>query len=129
VPDPKHRVSRPILQGGETFLAIEHDTSIPWPNGEGETPCSSLYAQTVDELSEAEDKAREAEDIEDWAAYNVHAHEVQRLRMALHDLQEGGHLGQPVVFDKPCPATALLAGAEVDLQGRVFNGDRYVGRL
>lgn len=108
---------------------IVHDTLLLWPNGGGETPCSTLYAQTFDAHSEAEIAACRAEDDEDWPAYTEHLGRAETLRQQLEALREEGHLGTPVDYGMKLPLMALVGGATMTADGHVYNGENYVGKL
>lgn len=108
---------------------VAHDSCIAWPNGRGETPCSKLYVETFDAHTEAEIAACRAEDDEDWAAYTEHLSRAEALRVQLEKLRDEGHVGTPVDYGTVLPVMALLGGATMTADGKIFNGDHFVGRL
>jgi hypothetical protein len=105
------------------------DDFIAWPNGGGETPCSRMYLETLEAKEAAERLASVAEDDEDWDQWRLQAARAAQLGEALWSLREQGHLGAPRSYDAPSAAMALLGGATVTADGRVWHGEHFVGRL
>lgn len=116
-------------QASPAVHPVEHDTSIAWPNGGGETPCTSEYLEAFEAEREHERLAYMAEDDQDWSAYRGHLARAENAREWLLALEKAGHKGEPQPFDKPCPFTALLGGATMTMQGDVYNGEHFVGNL
>lgn len=83
----------PVPLCADTGVAL--DSFIPWPNGAGHTPCTERYAALVDEQR-------------GLTADDNRYHDIEHT---LHDLREGGHVGESVRYDRPQVSIALLAGA------------------
>ena len=109
--------------------AVEHDNFLAWPNGGGETPCSSRYAELFYAKEAVDARCAAAESDEDWPRWSLEAAQAQRLDDELRALREAGHVGAPLAYDQPSPLMALLGGASMTASGEVFNGDHLVGRL
>lgn len=108
---------------------VVHDTFLAWPNGGGETPCSTAYADASDAYDEAQCLASGAEEVEDWALYHLHSVAAETLRIELQNLRDQGHVGKPETYEAVIPAMAMLGGAAMTADGRVFNGEHYVGQM
>lgn len=100
--------SRTTMQSREMIGSIE------WPNGMGYTPCTAEYEAAKWAADDARDEWRE---VEDQPRHPEHAARYEAMCRAEDRLQaliaEGGHLGEPVRFERRCAVTAALGGGRV----------------
>lgn len=72
--------------------ALVHDHAIEWPNGEGFTPCTALYRETMDERDAIHDLNDPREPLDSLSPEDLQRWNV--LDDRLLGLQADGHVGQ-----------------------------------
>ncbi len=87
---------------------------IEWPNGMGLTPCTAEYEEAVHTAQDARDAWDEVRDDRRHPDHAARYEAMCRADAVVTRLQaEGGHMGEPVRFDRPDPIIAFMGGGQI----------------